>query len=84
MDKKIEEKEEAEIIKMYSPVPHRNNGVKMEIENLPTLEGKARALKANIYLQPIYPKSRVSYENYQKHKMIFSQKIHEEKLAYDL
>ena len=38
---------------------------------------------ANVYLEPLYPQSKVSYENYQRHRMWFAKKIHSERVAYE-
>lgn len=49
----------------------------------PTTKYNNVKANANIYLQPLFPKTSVNLENFNKHKMAFSQKIHEERVRYD-
>lgn len=72
---------------MYSPGNKKqvaNGKLRYELEGIPSIEGKERVRNANVYLEPIYPKSRVSYQNYQRHRVLYTKKIHQEKIAYDI
>lgn len=50
---------------MYSPaVTNKNHHIEMvkkfQLEGIPTVEGKERVAKANVYLEPIFPKTKVN------------------------
>ena len=38
-----------------------NTKPQLDLSAIPSIEGKARVRNANVYLEPIYPQSKVSY-----------------------
>jgi hypothetical protein len=48
----------------------------LKIDGIPAIESKARVNNANVYLEPLYPNSRISYENYQRQRTWYTKKIH--------
>lgn len=48
---------------MYNPDLKKahNQRSPLDLDGIPSLEGKVRVKNANVYLEPIYPQSRVSY-----------------------
>ena len=74
---------------MYRKKQSKGNGEAEKAEgntNLPEIPKKTKRSiqgQGNVYLLPIFPKTNINLENYNRQKLIMATKIHEQRKSYE-